>query len=406
MRPAERKRILFVAEAVTLAHVARPLVLAQSLDDTIYDVHFASASCFEFAFQGVNIRRWDITSTAPDAFLNALAKGHRLYNYRTLTDYLEDDRRLIASVRPDLIVGDFRLSLSVSAALAKVPYAALANAYWSPYSARTCFPLPDVSMNRMLGHRVASSIFDLCQPLIFAYHARPLNRLRRRHGLKDLPSLQHAYTHADHTLYADPSNFYPMKGLPSNHRFLGPIEWSPPLPLPSWWENAASNTEPIIYATLGSSGSVDVLPNVVAALEELGTPAVVATAGRWDASSLPKNVRAADYLPGAEMLKRANLMICNGGSPSVYQALLRGVPVLGIASNMDQMLAMSAVQDRQVGILLRAGEATKTMIKKSIDIFRSTLRYRQNALKLKHAWAGESPIDLFRRFVAEVLPPT
>jgi UDP:flavonoid glycosyltransferase YjiC (YdhE family) len=39
----ERKKILFVAEAVTLAHVGRPLALAQMLDRQRYDVHFACA---------------------------------------------------------------------------------------------------------------------------------------------------------------------------------------------------------------------------------------------------------------------------------------------------------------------------------------------------------------------------
>lgn len=38
---ARRRRILFVAEAVTLAHVVRPFALAQSLDPSRYEVHFA-----------------------------------------------------------------------------------------------------------------------------------------------------------------------------------------------------------------------------------------------------------------------------------------------------------------------------------------------------------------------------
>ena len=37
-----KPRILFVAEAVTLAHVARPAVLAQSLDRDVYEVFFAT----------------------------------------------------------------------------------------------------------------------------------------------------------------------------------------------------------------------------------------------------------------------------------------------------------------------------------------------------------------------------
>ena len=42
------------------------------------------------------------------------------------------DQALIEAVQPDVIIGDFRLSLAASARRAGVPYAALTNAYWSP----------------------------------------------------------------------------------------------------------------------------------------------------------------------------------------------------------------------------------------------------------------------------------
>ena len=43
-----------------------------------------------------------------------------------------------------------------------------------------------------------------------------------------------------------------------------------------------------------------------------------------------------------------------GGSPTSQQALAAGVPVLGIASDMDQFLNMAAVVNADVGVLLRA----------------------------------------------------
>jgi len=47
---AGKPRILFVAEAVTLAHVARPAVLAQALDRDVYEVFFATASRYNELF--------------------------------------------------------------------------------------------------------------------------------------------------------------------------------------------------------------------------------------------------------------------------------------------------------------------------------------------------------------------
>src|SRR3989442_11980371 len=130
MSKSHRKRILFIAEAVTLAHVTRPFVLARSLEPAEFEVHFACASRFDFVFLKAGFRRWKINSIPTQSFLDALRAGSRPYNRRTLERYVDEDLELIETVHPDLIVGDFRLSLAVSGPISKVPYAALTNAYW------------------------------------------------------------------------------------------------------------------------------------------------------------------------------------------------------------------------------------------------------------------------------------
>ncbi len=47
-----KRRILFIGEAVSLAHVSRPLVLAQALDPRSYDIHFACDQRYESLVAG------------------------------------------------------------------------------------------------------------------------------------------------------------------------------------------------------------------------------------------------------------------------------------------------------------------------------------------------------------------
>src|SRR5207247_2269556 len=136
----------------------------------------------------------------------------------------------------------------------------------------------------------------------------------------------------DYTLLADLPSLVPGAALPANHRYLGPILWSPPVALPPWW-HTVDDHKPVIYVTLGSSGQVELLPIVVETLGELPVTALVATAGRMELTAVPDNVRVASYLPGSAAAERSALVLCNGGSPTSYQALAAGVPVLGIASN-------------------------------------------------------------------------
>ncbi|MFM9435599.1 UDP:flavonoid glycosyltransferase YjiC (YdhE family) [Janthinobacterium sp. CG_23.3] len=349
----ERKRILFVAEAVTLAHVGRPLALAHMLDPQRFDIHFACADGYDFCFKDSGFTRWRIDSISSAQFLQALAKGKPVYSEATLSQYVDDDLRLLKEVRPDVVLGDFRLSLSVSARLARLPYVALSNAYWSPY-VRQHYEVPTLPLTKALPILLANALFRMVRPLAFASHTVPLNRLRRRHGLASLgPDLRRVYTDADHTVYADIPELFPARGLPASHSYLGAVIWSPPLSTPEWW-NDLPQDKPVLYVTLGSSGQGQLLPQVLRALAPLPVTVLAATAGNIELDNIPANAFVAPFLPGAEAAGRARLVLCNGGSPTSQQALAAGVPVIGIASNLDQFLNMHGVVAAGAGTLLRA----------------------------------------------------
>ena len=349
----ERKKILFVAEAVTLAHVGRPLALASTLDRQRYDVHFACAPGYEIFFRGSQLSNWPLNSISSARFLAALAAGKPVYDADMLSQYVRDDTRLLQLLKPDVVVGDFRLSLSVSARLAQVPYVSVINAYWSPYVTQH-YRVPAIALARVLPVPLADRLFNLVRPLAFALHSRPLNRVRRSYHLPSLGhDLRRIYTDADYVLYADIPEMFPAHDLPISHSYLGPVMWSPPVALPSWWDSLPVARE-IVYVTLGSSGQGFLLPKVLQALAPLPVTVIAATAGNIDAGQLPDNARVANYLPGELAARRSRLVICNGGSPTSQQALAAGVPVLGIAGNLDQYLNMDGVLRAGAGALLRS----------------------------------------------------
>ena len=348
-----QKKILFIAEAVTLAHVGRPLALAQALDPQRFAIDFACADGYEFCFQNTGFPRLRIDSISSAQFLRALAAGKPVYSAATLAAYVKDDLRLLEQTRPDLVLGDFRLSLSVSARLAGIPYAGLTNAYWSPY-VRQHYTVPQLPLTAMLPIRMADALFRLVRPIAFASHTLPLNQVRRRYGLPALGfDLRRIYTDADHTLYADIPELFPAARLPFHHHYIGPVIWSPSMAAPPWWDGLASS-RPLVYVTLGSSGQGQLLPRVLQALAGLPLTVLAATAGTIDVEAAPANALVASYLPGEEAARRASLVICNGGSPTSQQALAAGVPVLGIAGNLDQFLNMHGIVAAGAGQLLRA----------------------------------------------------
>ena len=364
--PTRRLKVLFVAEAVTLAHVARPVALARALDRNRYEVVMACASSYAGFAQSPAWASVEIDSISPQRFAQALADGAPLYDLATLKAYVQADMALIRAQQPDLVVGDFRLSLSVSARLMKRPYLAIANAYWTPYSPPS-FPLPVLPLTRLLPIPVARLLFSLVRPLAFRLHCRPMNQLRALHGLPSLGSdLRRVYTDADHLLVADDPALHPLALDGRPFSFVGPLAWSPDRPWPA--NDAARlglSTTPMVYVALGSSGPATALTEVLEALSTLPVLVMAATAGKPAPASVPANARVFDYLPGDQAAARAALVVCNGGSLAVQQALAAGVPVLGVASNMDQFLNMAPVVSAGAGRLLRADRLTVEQVREA-----------------------------------------
>jgi UDP:flavonoid glycosyltransferase YjiC (YdhE family) len=360
-----RRRILFVSEAVTLAQVVRLVVLARSLPRTEYEVHFASAHFDDLVFAGNDFVRWPIFSLSPALVERRVRGGRRLYGLRTLRRYLREDLAVIDAVKPDAVVGDLRLSLAVAAPLRGIPHLALINAYWSRYAVRDGFPLPDHPIVRLLGDKLAARYFPRALPTVFDYFAAPVNRLRKENHLPPVGSLPEVLAFGDQTLHPDPLRLVPTVGAPAAHRHLGPVLWAPKIERPSWWSRLDPK-RPTVYVTLGSSGRSELLPAVVAAVADLGAQALVATAGRASVPTPPAGCHVATYLPGDEAAARAHLVVSNGGSTTSYQALAAGRPVVGVASNLDQYLAMQAITRAGAGVLVRAGSATRPQLQAAI----------------------------------------
>jgi UDP:flavonoid glycosyltransferase YjiC (YdhE family) len=397
------RRVLFFAEAVTLAHVARPIALARALDPSTYEVLLACDDRYRRFVEHESWRALPLQSIGSGQFLRALAQGSPVYDVDTLRRYVQNDLALIASVKPNLIVGDFRLSLSVSARLAGIPYAAITNAYWSPYHPIKGFPLPALPMTRFLPLPAAEWLFRAAQPVAFGLHCKPLNRVRQENGLPSLGGdLRRVYTDADHTLYADVPAMFPTEQLPTSHHYIGPVLWSPPVPPPGWWADLPADKS-IVYLTLGSSGASHLMPMLLDALASLPIAVMAATAGAPVPAQLPANAFVADYLPGMQAAARANLVVCNGGSPTSQQALAAGVPVLGIAGNMDQFLNMASIVKAGAGAVLRADRLSRAALQAAVRELLAGPGHSQGARALASEFAKFGAPRRFADLVCRIM---
>jgi UDP:flavonoid glycosyltransferase YjiC (YdhE family) len=349
-------RILIFAETVTLAHIARPIALSRLLRQLGHDVGIAASSAAERWLAAEGVVRHQIDSIDSSAFLIALARGMPPYDLATLKRYVEDDLRAIAAWAPDIVIGDFRLSLYISARLARKPYGAIANAYWSRryWSGSAAPAVPPL---RWLPQPIADRVFTAVYPAAFAIHALPFHRACRFFDVKP-PGLdiRDVYTASDATAFADVEGFYaPSPTTKDTPLFLGPLAWEPPgtQPLPSFPDGL-----PIVFVALGSSGEPRVLSRVLDGIGRLPVRCIVATGASAGSAALPANcIHSAQFIPYAPGCSAATLLVCNGGAPAVYAGLGQGRPVLAIPSNLDQHLNCRAL--RRTGAVFTASDKGK-----------------------------------------------
>jgi UDP:flavonoid glycosyltransferase YjiC (YdhE family)/uncharacterized protein (DUF2141 family) len=396
-----RTKILFFAESVTTAQVTRLVALARCLDPDRYEVHFASAVFDPMVFDGAPFVRHRVNSIGAERAARALRAGMRLYGVRTLSTYVDEDLALLGRLRPALVVGDFRLSLTISAPLTGVPHAALVNAYWSPYRVHAPLPVPDHPIVRLLGETLSARYFPKAAPYAFAHFAAPVNVLRRRAGLVPIGDIAQVLTHGDFVLYPDPPDLVPARDLPESHEYIGYVPWAPRTAGAAVLDGLDAS-RPVVYVTLGSSGRVDVLPRIVLGLSALDVTVLVATAGRTSLKDRPANVRVVPFLPGDQAARRAALVVSNGGSSTGYQALAAGTPVLGVPSNLDQYLAMTAIEESGAGVLLPARTLTAEKVRRAASALLRSLECRSAAERIGKQIAAAPFAERFRSFVDRV----
>ncbi len=378
-----RKKILFFSHAVTMAHFSRPLKWIESLDPAIYDIYLASHPSFKKLVPATGVTFLNISCIDAKEFSKIVNRALPIYDRATFENHVAEDLKIMQQVKPDLVIGDFRHSLSVSCRLQKIKYVNMANAYWSP-DIEMPYPLPETSVVRALGETVANFVVSLFLPVVlkinFFNMVFKLRKSLRTAGL-NFTDYRQVITDGDVTVYCDTESLIPLKKQTEQKTFVGPLLWSMPVALPSWWSQLDPKKKRV-FLSLGSSGDAKVLPLIVKVLAPMNVEVIVALAGQRVDLVDYSHVHITDYLPMEAACEGSSLVICNGGSPMSHAALAAGVPCLGIVFNNDQLLNMSHVEQKGAGLLLRYWNLSEGKLAEAIREILTNPSFQMEAQKI------------------------
>jgi UDP:flavonoid glycosyltransferase YjiC (YdhE family) len=142
--------------------------------------------------------------------------------------------------------------------------------------------------------------------------------------------------------------------FPATRRYRLPAA-APRGALPAWW---AGDGAPLVYVSFGTvvgrmPVSGEIYRAVIDAVAGLDARVLVTVGRDFDISQLhdvPGNVHVEAWVDQADVLGEAGLMVCHGGSGTVYDALASGVPLVVMPMFADQFANATVVANVGAGI--------------------------------------------------------
>ena len=192
----------------------RALEMTNVLRKMGHDVLFASDGYYMKLPREAGFEVLSIKTISPDRVLACSRSGRtNWYDYNLLKECVTEDIKLFDQVKPDLVLGDFRLSLSTSCELASIPLAVTLNAAWTNYYTVRIKAPEHFRVTRILGKRITTWIAPWLKTFIITFDSLPYRRLRREMGLNPPKNIWDIWK-GDLNLLVDIPEYGPTRSLP------------------------------------------------------------------------------------------------------------------------------------------------------------------------------------------------
>jgi UDP:flavonoid glycosyltransferase YjiC (YdhE family) len=145
---------------------------------------------------------------------------------------------------------------------------------------------------------------------------------------------------------------------------LRPIPFAEPGELPGW---VTGHAKPLVYLTFGTAfANQDVLRTAITGLSGVDAEVLVATGPLVEPSALtglPGNAHVLPWVPQADLLAHADLVVHHGGAGTTLAGMAGGVPQLVLPQGADQFRNAEIVADAGLGAQLVGEQFTSDAVR-------------------------------------------
>lgn len=329
-----------------MSHYLRCIVLAKRHPDK--EFLFAASEQYTSFVQDNGFSTFQVEHFNADAVMeHAREFSFAWLNQATIERVFLSQYNAIVEHKADMVIGDVAPGLKMAAERAGVTYLALMNGYMTKYYAYTRkLSRTHRAYNKLqkLPPKVSEKITGVAEKIAFRVVHQPFKKLRRKHNLKKISNYIDEME-GDLNLICDDLQLYPQSNLPVAYTEVGPLVYHDTTQEDALMKDLEPE-KPLLCVCMGSSGDWSRLAflretkyakfNVVAAGD---TKEVLAAA----------HVNSRPFVNLDLLLPHAALMICHGGSGTVYHALKHNVPILCLTSHFEQEWVVQGLERNNLG---------------------------------------------------------
>jgi len=312
----------------TLSHVGKCLALREVLQKRNHEVFLAVSPARAAFLDSIGIADYFVLPDVQEAD-GGTAPTFSWFRSERVRYCVSAELALMRRLRPDRVLGVFRFTGSLSAALAGVPYDSLICGSMTP----AC---PDV-----LGFDDGEAGAEEQRAFLKFFRQTCARRMRPAMLALGLNPVEDAWQLLEgaRTFLWDFPEFQRLSPV-SDYHHVGPVHWNG-WPRPFGVSDVLDRLAgPVAYLAFGT-GFVPprLLQHLIDVLWRMGYSVALALGGQAAADELPvasSRFAVFDFLPVEQVLPRASVVVCHGGQGLVFDAMSRRIPVFVLPLQLEQ----------------------------------------------------------------------
>jgi UDP:flavonoid glycosyltransferase YjiC (YdhE family) len=317
------------------------------------------------------------------------------FTEQELIAQVEADLEALAQYKPDGVYCGLNISSMISVPYSKLPRVTMVPTTLCPafYKKRLATFPNSMEKSFFLRHIVPGALKrrffnSIMLKDIIKETAATFNIVRKHFGLPPIYNMID-FVKSDLILLPDLPELsgLPENELPDKYKYTGPIFYKMNhLPVPEEAKAVFNRPGLKVFCSLGSSGSAEMLREIIATLRsQKDFNVVCATTTILDPSELglaKENFYAARYMPSHLVNEMADIAITHGGQGTIQTSVWSGTPTIGIGFQSEQQANIEGLVRAGMGIRLKIYDVTPQAILNAIRKIHNPV-YKENARRMQ-----------------------